>query len=99
MNLTNLFINLLTNLILKTQITKIWIGYFKHLLTWKNLKSAYNNDKFKISAPTWHDEFELPDGSDSISDGQDYFKFTVESLQSGHHWCKKSVRFIEMSAL
>ena len=67
--------------------------------TWKNLKSAYNNDKFKISAPTWHDEFELPDGSDQISDIQDYFKFTVESLQSGHHWCKKSVRFIEMSAL
>ena len=32
--------------------------------TQKNLKSAYNNDKFKISAPAWHDEFELPDGSD-----------------------------------
>ena len=30
--------------------------------TWKNIKSTYNN-KFKISAPTWNDEFELPDGS------------------------------------
>ena len=30
--------------------------------TWKNIKSSYNN-KFKISAPTWNDEFELPDGS------------------------------------
>ena len=31
--------------------------------TWKNMKSPYNNNKFKISAPTWSDEFELPDGS------------------------------------
>ena len=30
--------------------------------TWKNIKSPYNNNKFKISAPTWNDEFELPDG-------------------------------------
>ena len=31
--------------------------------TWKNVKSSYNNNKFKISAPTWSEEFELPDGS------------------------------------
>ena len=36
--------------------------------TWKNIKSAYNNNKFKISAPTWDDKFDLPDGSYSISD-------------------------------
>ena len=36
--------------------------------TWKNIKSAYNNNKFKISAPTWTDEFDLSDESDSISD-------------------------------
>ena len=23
--------------------------------TWKNIKSAYNNNKFTISAPTWND--------------------------------------------
>ena len=34
--------------------------------TWKNVKSSYNNNKFKISAPTWNDEFELPDRSYSI---------------------------------
>ena len=38
--------------------------------TWRNIKSSYNNNKFKISAPTWSDEFELPDGSCSISDIQ-----------------------------
>ena len=34
--------------------------------TWKNIKSSYNNNKFKISAPTWSEEFELPDGSYSV---------------------------------
>ena len=42
--------------------------------TWKNIKSSYKNNKFKISAPTWSDEFEFPDGSYSISDIQDYFE-------------------------
>ena len=36
--------------------------------TWRNIKSSYKNNKFKISAPTWSDEFELPNGSYSISD-------------------------------
>ena len=31
--------------------------------TWKNIKSSYNNNRFKISSPTWNHEFELPDGS------------------------------------
>ena len=43
--------------------------------TWKNMTSSYNNNKFKISAPTWSDEFELPDGSYLISDIQDYFEY------------------------
>ena len=42
--------------------------------TWNNIKSSYNNDKFKISSPTWNEEFTLPDGSYSISDIQDYFQ-------------------------
>ena len=42
--------------------------------TWKNIKSSYNNNKFKLSAPTWNDKFELPDGSCSVSDIQDYFE-------------------------
>ena len=37
--------------------------------------SSYNNNKFTISAPTWSEEFELPDGSYSISDIQDYFEY------------------------
>ena len=43
--------------------------------TWKNIKSVYNNNKFKVSALTWNDTFDLPDGSYPISDIQDYFEF------------------------
>ena len=44
---------------------------------WKNIKSSYNNDKFKISALKWNGEFEFPDGSYSISDIQDYFEYIL----------------------
>ena len=46
--------------------------------TWKNIKSSHNNNKFKIPAPTWSEEFNLPDGSHSISDIQDYFKYILK---------------------
>ena len=45
---------------------------------WKNIKRSYNNNKFKISAPTWSEEFELPDGSYSVSDIQDYFEYILK---------------------
>ena len=46
--------------------------------TWKNVKSSYNNNKFKISAPTWSEEFKLPHGSYSVSDIQDYFEYILK---------------------
>ena len=46
--------------------------------TWENTKSSYNCHKFKISAPTWNDKFELPDGSYSVSDIQDYFEYILK---------------------
>ena len=42
--------------------------------TWKNIKSSYNNNKLKMSVPAQNDKFELPDGSYSVSDIQDYFE-------------------------
>ena len=44
----------------------------------KKLLSSYNNNKFKISASTWNEEFELPDGSYSVSDIQDYFEYIMK---------------------
>ena len=48
--------------------------------TWRNIESSYNNNKFKISAPTWSGEFKLPDGSYSISDIQDYFEYILKNI-------------------
>ena len=50
--------------------------------TWKNIKSKYNNNKFKISAPTWNDEFNLPNGSYSVSDIQDYFEYIIKKHET-----------------
>ena len=41
---------------------------------WKNIKFAHGSNKFKISTSSWNGEFDLPDGSQSISDIQDYFE-------------------------
>ena len=49
--------------------------------TWKNIKLEYNN-KSKISAPTWNDTFDLPDGSNWISDTQDYFEFIIKKHEA-----------------
>ena len=46
--------------------------------TWKNIKCEYNNKKFKIYAPTWNDEFNLPDESYSVSDMQDYLEYIIK---------------------
>ena len=50
--------------------------------TWKNIKFAQNNNKFKISAPTWNDEFDLPDGSYAISDIQDNFEYIIKKYET-----------------
>ena len=50
--------------------------------TWKNITSEYINNKLKISAPTWNDTFDLPDGSYSISDIQDYFEFIIKKHEA-----------------
>ena len=49
--------------------------------TWKNINSKYNNNEFKISAPTWDDTFDLPDGSYSISDIQDHFDLIIKNMK------------------
>ena len=49
--------------------------------TWKNIKSEYKNNKFKISTPTLNDAFDLPDGSYSINDIQDYFEFIIKNMK------------------
>ena len=50
--------------------------------TWKNVKSTYNNNKFKISAPTWNETFDLPDGSCNISEIQDYIEYIIKKHET-----------------
>ena len=48
----------------------------------KNIKSEYSNNKFKISAPTWNNTFDLPNASYSIADIQDYFEFIIKKHET-----------------
>ena len=50
--------------------------------TWKNVKSIYKNNKFKISAPTWNETFDLPDGLYNISEIQDYFEYIIKKHET-----------------
>ena len=42
------------------------------------IQKSYQHNKFKISAPTWNDKFDLPDGSYSFEDIQEYFEFIIK---------------------
>ena len=50
--------------------------------TWKNVKSIYKTNKFKVSAPTWNETFDLPDGSYNISDIQDYIEYIIKKHET-----------------
>ena len=43
-------------------------------------KNVIQNNKFKISDPTWYVKFELPDGSYSVSDMQGYFEYIIKNI-------------------
>ena len=49
--------------------------------TWKNIKKWYNSNTFKISAPTWNDEFDLLDWLYSVSNMQDYFEYIKKNME------------------
>ena len=68
---------------LKTQNNKnIELVNLNIYYTWKTIKFAYNNNKFKVSAPTWNNQFDLLHGSDSISDIQDYLEFIIKNQEA-----------------
>ena len=53
------------------------LGSLSIYYTWKNVKSTYNNNKFKISAPTWNETFDLPDGSYNIPKTPNYIEHII----------------------
>ena len=72
-----LLLNLTNKIDLRSEKT-VALSNLSSYYTWKDIKSSYNNNKFKISAPIWSEEFNLPDGSYSIPDVQDYFKYILK---------------------
>ena len=78
-NESNRFLYQFTNkLNLKNPNKNMALANLSIYYTWKNIKSECNNNKFKISAPTWNDTFDLPDGSYFVSDIQDYFEYIIK---------------------
>ena len=52
--------------------------------TWNNIKSSFNNNRFKIPTPTWNEEFTLPDRSYSVSDIQDKIIQYIQYILKKH---------------
>ena len=72
-----LLLNLTNKIDLRSEKT-VALSNLSIYYTWKNIKSSCNNNEFKISAPTWNEEFKLPDGSYSILDIQDCFQYILK---------------------
>ena len=77
-----LLLNLTDRINLKRSDKYVALSNLSIYYTQKNMKNSYKNNKFKISAPKWNEEFELPDGSYSVSDIQDHFKYILENHET-----------------
>ena len=74
--------DLIDKLDLKNPNKNIPLAYLRIYYIWKNVKSTYNNNKFKISAPTWNETFDLPDGSYNISEIQDSIEYIIKKHET-----------------
>ena len=80
---SNKFIyNFTDKLNLKNPDQNIALANLSIYYTWKNVKSDYNNNKFKISAPKWNDTFDVPDGSYPIAALQNYFEYIIKKHET-----------------
>ena len=74
--------DLIDKLDLKNPNKNMALGNLSIYYTWKNVKSTYNNNKFKISAPTWSETFDSPDGSYNISEIQAYIEYIIKKHET-----------------
>ena len=74
--------NLIDKLDLKNPNKNVALANLSIYYTWKNVKSIYNSNNFKISAPTWNETFDLPDGSYNISEIQDYIEYIIKKHET-----------------
>ena len=71
-DLHRLLLNLSDKINLKWNDKCVALSNLSIYYRWKNIKKSYKNNKFKISTSTWNEVFQLPDGSYSVSDIQEY---------------------------
>ena len=77
-----LFLNLTDKINLNRSDKYVALSNLSIYYTWKNIKTSCKNNKFKILAPTCNEEFELPDGSYSVSNIKDYFKYILQKHET-----------------
>ena len=70
-----LILSLSQRLNLRNSNKHVFIRNLSIYYMWKNIRKQYKNSKLKVIAPTWNDEFELPDGSYSMSSIQDHIEY------------------------
>ena len=74
--------NLIDKLNLKSPNKNMALANLSIYYTWKNVKSIYKNNKFKISAPTWNESLDLPDGSNNIPVIQNYIEYIIKKHET-----------------
>ena len=74
--------NLIDKLNLKNPNKNMALANLSIYYTWKNVKSTYKNNKFKISAPTWNETYDLPGGSYNIPAIQNYLEYAIKKTRN-----------------
>ena len=75
-------VNLPQRLDLRSSSKHVVLQNLSIYYTWKNIRKQFKNNKLKTIVPTWNDEFELPDGSYSVSDIQDYIECKKQNINN-----------------
>ena len=75
------FLNLSQRLGLKSSNKHVALQNLSIFYTWKNIRKQHKNNKLEIIAPTWNDEFELPDGPYSVLDIQDHIEYIIKNTK------------------
>ena len=70
------------NLNLKNPNKNIALANLSIYYTWKNIKSEYNINRFRLNGLTWREKFDLPDGSYNIEQSQDYFEYIIKKHEN-----------------
>ena len=96
-DLHRLLLNISDKINLKRNDKYVALSNLSIYYTRKNIKESYKNSIYRISAPTWNKDFQLPDGSYSASDIQDYFRYILKRHETitGNPWIMIYVNKIE----